>query len=165
MPADRTISLLDLIHAAREFAERMGHNNLAQWLTKHADEPCPAAIAQAIGTDTESTLDYVDVVFDGPPSHVSGRFVECETPADVGVKAGEWIDRGDGYWALRIPWTVERVVATLRRYADLLDRDDALERAAEEAVKHWSGHGYTEDTAMAMLNLRSVLAQRAKERA
>lgn len=46
---------------------------------------------------------YVDIVFDGPPSHVAGRFVEAESPAGVGVRIGEWIDRGDGYWALRIP--------------------------------------------------------------
>lgn len=46
---------------------------------------------------------YVDIVFDAPPSHESGRFVETESPAGVGVMVGEWIDRGDGYWALRIP--------------------------------------------------------------
>lgn len=46
---------------------------------------------------------YLDVVFDGPPSHVSGRFVEVENPAGASVKAGWWIDRGNGLWALRIP--------------------------------------------------------------
>lgn len=47
--------------------------------------------------------DYFDVVFDGPPSHESGRFVEVESPAGTSVRLGEWIDRGDGYWALRFP--------------------------------------------------------------
>jgi len=45
---------------------------------------------------------FVDVVFDGPPSHESGWFVEVENESGASVKAGEWIDRGDGYWALRL---------------------------------------------------------------
>lgn len=45
---------------------------------------------------------FVDVVFDGPPSARSGRFVECEDEHGCGTKAGGWIDRGDGTWALRI---------------------------------------------------------------
>ncbi len=46
---------------------------------------------------------YVDVVFDAPPGAVSGRFVEVEDAEGRSVKAGEWIDRGDGNWALRLP--------------------------------------------------------------
>lgn len=45
---------------------------------------------------------FIDVVFDGPPSHESGRFVEVENERGEGVSVGEWIDRGDGMWALRI---------------------------------------------------------------
>lgn len=44
----------------------------------------------------------VDVVFDGPPAHESGRFVECEDESGASVGVGEWIDRGNGLWALRI---------------------------------------------------------------
>lgn len=44
----------------------------------------------------------IDVVFDGPPSHESGRFVETEDLSGASVSVGTWIDRGDGYWALRI---------------------------------------------------------------
>jgi hypothetical protein len=40
------------------------------------------------------------IIFDGPPSHESGRFVECETPDGRGVSAGEWVERADGLWAL-----------------------------------------------------------------
>jgi hypothetical protein len=47
--------------------------------------------------------EFVDVVFDGPPGPVCGRFVECEGPDGRSVRVGEWIDRGDGFWALRIP--------------------------------------------------------------
>lgn len=45
---------------------------------------------------------YIDVVFDGPPSHESGRFVEVENPDGASVNAGEWINRENGLWALRI---------------------------------------------------------------
>ena len=44
----------------------------------------------------------VDVVFDGPPSHISGRFVEVESPPGTGIREGEWLQRKDGYWVLRI---------------------------------------------------------------
>lgn len=43
----------------------------------------------------------IDVVFDGPPSHESGRFVEVEDMAGKSISVGEWIKRDDGYWVLR----------------------------------------------------------------
>ena len=47
--------------------------------------------------------DYVDIVFDGPPSNESGRFVETEDSNGKGISIGEWVERPDGLWALRIP--------------------------------------------------------------
>lgn len=47
--------------------------------------------------------DYIDIVFDGPPSHESGRFVEVENSKGESIDFGEWRHRPDGYWALRIP--------------------------------------------------------------
>ena len=44
----------------------------------------------------------VDIVFDAPPGHVSGCFVDAEDASGRGVKVGDWIDRKDGYWALRL---------------------------------------------------------------
>jgi len=44
----------------------------------------------------------INVIFDGPPSHESGRFVEVEDDAGRSINAGEWIERKDGLWALRI---------------------------------------------------------------
>lgn len=44
----------------------------------------------------------INIIFDGPPSHVPGRFVEVETDDGVSIAVGEWIKRPDGYWALRI---------------------------------------------------------------
>lgn len=52
---------------------------------------------------SEAGQDAVHVVFDGPPSHEAPRFVECETPNGRGYCAGEWRDRGDGFWELVIP--------------------------------------------------------------
>ena len=46
-------------------------------------------------------IEEIDIVFDGPPSAESGRFVEVENMSGASISVGEWIDRGDGYWALR----------------------------------------------------------------
>ncbi len=45
----------------------------------------------------------IDIVFDGPPAHESGRFIEVEDDAGNSISIGEWVARNDGYWALRIP--------------------------------------------------------------
>jgi len=50
----------------------------------------------------------VHVIFDGPPSHESGRFVEVETPEGKSVRLGKWINRGDGYWALVFNVTIDQ---------------------------------------------------------
>ena len=47
-------------------------------------------------------MKFIDVVFDGPPSHEAGRFVEVEDSDGRSIKAGEWIERADGYWVLRL---------------------------------------------------------------
>lgn len=59
-----------------------------------------AALADSATADAQH---YVDIVFDGPPGPESGRFVESENMEGASVKAGTWIDRGNGLWALRIP--------------------------------------------------------------
>ena len=47
-------------------------------------------------------MSYVDIVFDGPPSHEPGRFVEVENPEGASIRFGEWVERSDGFWALRL---------------------------------------------------------------
>jgi hypothetical protein len=42
------------------------------------------------------------IIFDGPPSHESGRFIEVEDENGRGVNAGEWRKRNDGLWELVI---------------------------------------------------------------
>jgi hypothetical protein len=45
----------------------------------------------------------LDILFDGPPGPEAGRFVEVNDSTGKSVSLGEWIERPDGYWALRIP--------------------------------------------------------------
>ena len=48
--------------------------------------------------------DYIDVVLDAAPEE-GGRFLDVEFPDGKSVNLhdiGEWIDRGDGTWSLRI---------------------------------------------------------------
>ena len=47
-------------------------------------------------------MSYIDIVFDGPPGPVTGRFVEVENEQGASISVGEWVERGDGFWALRI---------------------------------------------------------------
>lgn len=44
----------------------------------------------------------VNVVFDGPPGPVSGRFIETEDLDGKGVGVGEWVELEGGRWALQI---------------------------------------------------------------
>jgi hypothetical protein len=48
-------------------------------------------------------MDYIDIVFAGPPSPEGARFVEVEDSRGRSINFGEWVRRPDGYWALRIP--------------------------------------------------------------
>ena len=43
----------------------------------------------------------INVIFDGPPGHEAGRFVEVEDMEGQSIKLGDWIKRPDGLWALQ----------------------------------------------------------------
>lgn len=45
----------------------------------------------------------IRIIFDGPPSHESGRFVEVENVEGCSISIGEWHARDDKLWELRIP--------------------------------------------------------------
>lgn len=45
---------------------------------------------------------YIAIVFDGPPSHEAGRFVEVNDSHGKSIDIGTWVSRGDGSWELRI---------------------------------------------------------------
>ncbi len=44
----------------------------------------------------------INIVFDGPPGHDGGRFVEVETDDGHSMTIGQWLKRTDGCWSLRI---------------------------------------------------------------
>lgn len=44
----------------------------------------------------------INIVFDGPPGAVPGRFVEVEDDTGASVSVGQWINRPDDTWVLRI---------------------------------------------------------------
>jgi hypothetical protein len=48
------------------------------------------------------SVEAINIVFDGPPGHDAGRFVEVETDDGHSLSMGQWSQRSDGYWALRI---------------------------------------------------------------
>lgn len=56
-------------------------------------------------------MKWTDIVFDGPPGHEAGRFVEVEDESRASVGVGEWIHRDDGYWALRLPVSAAELAA------------------------------------------------------
>lgn len=120
------------------------------WRCKH-DVPEETTVCNAgIGTQCKDAracrgrwygpaADYLDIVFGGGPSHESGRFVKVEDPSGKSVRVGEWIDRGDGYWALRIPQQrptsdyAIRIDEIERRWASAIDLS-AQQRNAIETV-------------------------------
>lgn len=56
--------------------------------------------AAAVGHREPLGRNEIHIIFDGPPSHESGRFVEVETPGGKPISVGEWVERSDGLWAL-----------------------------------------------------------------
>lgn len=85
-------------------------------------------------TETPDALpDYIDIVFDGPPGPTSGHFVEAEGPDGASLLAGEWVLRGDGFHALRIP--VANEVTMLRARVTALEAEiNGHERVTQEAI-------------------------------
>ena len=51
---------------------------------------------------SELQVQTINVVFDGPPSHESGRFIEVENLDGASIKAGEWVQLDSERWALQL---------------------------------------------------------------
>lgn len=47
-------------------------------------------------------MSAVNIVFSRPPGDPDAEFVEVETDDGHSVRVGEWTQRPDGLWALRI---------------------------------------------------------------
>ena len=48
---------------------------------------------------------FIDIVFDRPPGPEAPRLLEVEDDHGRSISYGEWVERDDGHWALRIPQT------------------------------------------------------------
>lgn len=77
------------------------------YITLYVAAPLDTAVSSGTVTVTEGKFVTVDVVFDGPPGpNTDGHtcnFVELEdTSTGASIGLGEWIDRGNGLWALRL---------------------------------------------------------------
>ncbi len=83
------------------------------------------AIEAAILTKLNSA-EPVFIVFDGPPDHISPRFVEVETSVGFSVKAGEWNPYGD-YWKLGPFFTTPQPDRTAELEAALREARDTLQ--------------------------------------
>jgi|GEM_PF-3207081 len=108
---DEAMEDLDSIEACEEVWE-CPDGCCTYFIPRHNDECIRiAAYIERLEAERDALLaerTLVDIVFDGPPSHESGKFVEVEDMSGASVRVGEWIDRGNGYWALRIPTTTPR---------------------------------------------------------
>ena len=74
-----------------------------------------------IDQQVEELLPALNILFDGPPSHNAGRFVEVELDSGKGVNAGEWIKREGVLWALRIN-RAPAVAARLRELGQVIEQ-------------------------------------------
>lgn len=93
--------------------------------------------------------DTLHFVFDGPPGPEGGRFVECETPDGCSVKAGEWHERADGLWELRVPR-----LQSAPAMEDVERVARAMEPVLRDAINQRRFAGYTAER-----DFRSALAK------
>ena len=110
-----------------------------------SDATIPAVVQDAQQYDGCSSMfdtKFFDIVFDGPPSHEAGRFVETEDSNRRSVCLGEWVERDDGYWVLRIP-----AVGDDEAKYDALISVAKAERDALLAEHEAVAEGYGDETA------------------
>ena len=98
-------------------------------------------------------LTALHIIFDGPPGPEAGRFVEVETPDGYSVNAGEWHERTDGFWELRISPTI--LAALTARSDGWREGVEAAARVAEDLPlqvpdSHASIYGHADDIAAAI---------------
>ena len=96
-------------------------------------------------TETQ-TAETIAIVFDGPPANESGRFIEVEDSSGASIAAGDWHDRGDGTWELRIeqprPPQTPRTIETVEELNALWI--EAVVRSSGQTI--WEKGDYEEDS-------------------
>ena len=91
-----------------EYAYEAARLQAAQRTSVVVDAFLDAIAERAAPDDIVALLEKVgvrlielDVMFDGPPSHEAGRFIDCHNAqTGEGVHWGEWLDNGDRSWSL-----------------------------------------------------------------
>lgn len=69
---------------------------------KVSTDSLDVAKAALLNRPQTGEVEKIDIVFDGPPGPEAGRFVEVDNSKGQSVKLGEWLQRPDGYWVLRL---------------------------------------------------------------
>jgi hypothetical protein len=82
--------------------------------------------------------DKIRIVFDGPPGHESGRFVDVEDTNGRSIKIGEWVELPLGrapFYALEIddPRTLAQLRSDLARVTQ--ERDEALREVQRKGAR------------------------------
>ena len=113
--------------AWRRLGEKMGFDHMTVQPVRGKGKR--VFTANAIERPAEIQSGAIHIVFDGPPPHESGRFVEVEDSEGHGISIGEWHERDDGLWELRIP-------GVLVGKDEIAARDIAEEEAREEAANN-----------------------------
>lgn len=117
-------------------------------------------------------MKFIDIVFDGPPGPEAGRFVEVEDESGKSIRFGEWVQRPDKYWALRINQAMTPDIEALLKEADDYvqrgyytspERYAAALREQARIIKglHDSGHEGAQLAIQEMTALRAALATQA----
>ena len=83
--------------------------------------------------------EFIRIVFDGPPSHESGRFIEVENEHGESISFGEWIEGEDGLWYLQFP----NPETMLNEHAKLKRVRDYVEERWKESPESEKVGGYT----------------------
>ena len=82
--------------------------------------------------------DHVDIVVNGPPGPEGNRFIEVEDASGRSIAFGEWIERQDRRWVLRI---TAADFHKPRRTVDTAKVQGALDRVAERIRRQGPGDG------------------------
>lgn len=88
-------------------------------------------ITQPIQYPAMDTPAPINIVFDGPPGPEGPRFIEVETDDGRSIRVGEWQQRQDGNWGLRIA-ALPLVTTGVTQVACVDTEQDLLERILKE---------------------------------
>ena len=87
--------------------------------------------------------DYIDIVFDTPPSPGGCQFIEVEDSQGKSMRLGEWIERPDGTWAIRfnpadyVSYLKEPTYWMLKAGADVIGGANPYESPITRTARMW----------------------------